>query len=181
VAHLTAAWTGDAELLAALHALPAELEKAGQLDWRAALPVLGEAGHLYMIGRGLGLSAAQEAALKCKETCALHAEAYSGAEVRHGPLALLGPGFPALILAQDDATRPGLEALAAELAARGVDVLIAGASAAGAIALPTLAAPAALAPILLAASTYPLLAALARLRGLDPDRPPHLRKVTETV
>jgi glucosamine--fructose-6-phosphate aminotransferase (isomerizing) len=166
VAHLTAAWTGDAELLAALHALPAELEKAGQLDWRAALPVLGEAGHLYMIGRGLGLSAAQEAALKCKETCALHAEAYSGAEVRHGPLALLGPGFPAL---------------AAELAARGVDVLIAGASAAGAIALPTLAAPAALAPILLAASTYPLLAALARLRGLDPDRPPHLRKVTETV
>jgi glutamine---fructose-6-phosphate transaminase (isomerizing) len=181
VAHLTAVWTGDAELLAALQALPSKLEAAGQLDWRAALPLLCSADHLYVIGRGLGLSAAQEVALKCKETCALHAEAYSGAEVRHGPLALLGPGFPALILAQDDATRPGLEALAAELAARGVDVLIAGAAAAGAIPLPTLPAPAALAPILLASSSYRLLAALARLRGLDPDRPPHLRKVTETV
>ena len=181
LAHLTAEWIGDAALLADLHALPAELEAAWQLDWRAALRLLGGAGHLYVIGRGLGLSVAQETALKCKETCALHAEAYSGAEVRHGPLALLGPGFPALILAQDDATRPGLEALAAELAARGVDVLIAGAVAMGATELPTRPAPAALAPILLATSAYRLLASLARLRGLDPDRPPHLRKVTETV
>ncbi len=181
VAQLTASWTEDAQLQAALQSLPAALEAAARLDWRKALPLLAGAGHLYVIGRGLGLSAAQEVALKCKETCALHAEAYSGAEVRHGPLALLGPGFPALILAQDDATRPGLEALAAELAARGVDVLMAGAAADGAIELPTLPAPAALAPILLASSSYRLLAALARLRGLDPDRPPHLRKVTETV
>jgi glucosamine--fructose-6-phosphate aminotransferase (isomerizing) len=72
-------------------------------------------------------------------------------------------------------------ALATELAARAVDVLIAGASAPGAIELPTRAAPAAIAPILLAASAYRMLASLARLRGLDPDRPPHLRKVTETV
>ncbi|MBS0388044.1 MAG: SIS domain-containing protein, partial [Proteobacteria bacterium] len=122
LAHLTAEWTGDAALLAELRALPAALEAAWQLDWSAALPLLRGAGHLYVIGRGLGLGVAREVALKFKETCALHAEAYSGAEVRHGPLALLGPGFPALILAQDDATRPGLEALAAELAARGVDV-----------------------------------------------------------
>jgi glucosamine--fructose-6-phosphate aminotransferase (isomerizing) len=151
------------------------------LDWSAALPLLRGAEHLYVIGRGLGLGAAREVALKCKETCALHAEAYSGAEVRHGPLALLGPGFPALILAQDDATRPGLVALAAELAARNVNVLIAGATAAGAIELPTRAAPATVAPILQALNAYRLLASLARLRGLDPDRPPHLRKVTETV
>lgn len=181
LAHLTAEWTSDQALLADLHALPEQLEAAWQLDWRAALPLLGGAGHLYVIGRGLGLSVAQETALKCKETCALHAEAYSGAEVRHGPLALLGPGFPALILAQDDATRPGLEALAVELAARGVNVLIAGAAADGATELPTRPAPAALAPILLATSAYRLLASLARLRGLDPDRPPYLRKVTETV
>ena len=179
--HLTAEWTGDAALLAELRSLPAALEAAWPLDWSAALPLLRGAEHLYVIGRGLGLGAAREVALKCKETCALHAEAYSGAEVRHGPLALLGPAFPALILAQDDATRPGLVALATELAARNVDVLIAGATATGAIELPTRTAPAAVAPILLAASAYRLLASLARLRGLDPDRPPHLRKVTETV
>jgi glucosamine--fructose-6-phosphate aminotransferase (isomerizing) len=181
IAQLTAEWTGDAQLRSELHALPAALEAAWQLDWRAALPRLAGAAHLYVIGRGLGLSVAQEAALKCKETCALHAEAYSGAEVRHGPLALLGPGFPALILAQDDATRPGLQALATELAARGVEVLIAGARAAGAVELPTLPGPAALAPIMLASSVYRMLAQLARLRGLNPDRPPQLRKVTQTV
>ncbi len=181
IAHLTAEWTGDANLHSDLQALPAALAAAWQLDWSAALPRLAGAAHLYVIGRGLGLSVAQETALKCKETCALHAEAYSGAEVRHGPLALLGPGFPALILAQDDATRPGLTVLASELAARKVEVLLAGASAARAIELPTLPVPAALAPITLATSAYRLLASLARLRGLDPDRPPHLRKVTETV
>lgn len=181
LAHLTAEWTGDAKLLAEIRALPTALEAAWQLDWRAALPVLTTAEHLYVIGRGLGLGVAQETALKAKETCGLHAEAYSGAEVRHGPFALLGAGFPALILAQDDATRPGLEVLATELAARGVEVLIAGASAAGAVVLPTVPGPGVLAPILLVSSAYRLLAALSVMRGHDPDRPPHLRKVTETM
>ena len=178
---LTAAWTEDPALGAAVAALPAQLEAAWQLDWSAALPTLRPAAHLYVIGRGLGLGVAQEAALKAKETCALHAEAYSGAEVRHGPFALLGPGFPALVLAQPDATREGLETLAGELAARGVAVLIAGGTAAGATQLPSIDAPAVSAPLLLAASSYRLLATLAVARGLDPDHPPYLRKVTETL
>jgi glucosamine--fructose-6-phosphate aminotransferase (isomerizing) len=181
LAHLTAEWTADAALKSATQALPATLAAAWQLDWSAALPLLSPAEHLYVIGRGLGLGLAQEAALKAKETCGLHAEAYSGAEVRHGPFALLGPGFPALLLAQDDATRPGLEALAAELADRGVGVAMAGARALGATLLPTVPGPAVLAPIPMAASLYRLIAQLAHARGRDPDHPPHLRKVTETV
>ena len=181
LAHLVAEWTGDATLRSATAALPAGLGAAWKLDWTAALPLLTPAEHLYVIGRGLGLGVAQEAALKAKETCALHAEAYSGAEVRHGPFALLGPRFPALLLAQDDATRHGLETLAAELSARGVSVALAGGRALGATLLPTLSGPAALAPILLAISAYRLLAMLAVARGQDPDRPPHLVKVTETL
>jgi glucosamine--fructose-6-phosphate aminotransferase (isomerizing) len=181
LAHLVAEWTADAALKSATAALPATLAAAWQLDWRAALPILTPAEHLYVIGRGLGLGVAQEAALKAKETCGLHAEAYSGAEVRHGPFALLGPRFPALLLAQDDATRPGLEALAAELAGRGVGVVMAGARALGATLLPTVPGPAVLAPVPLAASLYRLLASLAVERGRDPDHPPHLHKVTETV
>jgi glucosamine--fructose-6-phosphate aminotransferase (isomerizing) len=181
LAHLVAAWTEDAELLAAVHALPAALDRARELDWSAALPALTRAGHLYVIGRGLGLALAQETALKAKETCGLHAEAYSSAEVRHGPFALLGEHFPALLLAQDDATRRGLETLATELAARGVPVLAAGCGAPPAIRLPSLTTHAALEPILLAASVYRLFARLAIARGLDPDQPPHLRKVTETL
>ncbi len=93
LAHLTAEWTGDADFLAAIEALPDALALASRLDWQAALPTLSTANHLYVIGRGLGLGASQETALKAKEICALHAEAYSGAEVRHGPMALLSGEF----------------------------------------------------------------------------------------
>jgi glucosamine--fructose-6-phosphate aminotransferase (isomerizing) len=151
------------------------------LDWSGALPPLESAAHLYVVGRGLGLGAAQETALKFKETCGLHAEAFSSAELRHGPYALLGAGFPALLFAQSDAARAGVEDLGSELARRGVPVMIAGAPADGAIVLPTVPAAAEITPILLVQSAYRLIAALALRRGLDPDHPPHLRKITETV
>ena len=180
VAQLVAGWSDDAKLGAALSKAPGLLARAWELDWSAAQPMLVRASSLFVIARGVGLCVAQEAALKLKETCGLHAEAYSGAEVRHGPQALLGSAFPALVLAQDDAARAGLEALAADLVSRGVTVASAGAHAAGAIALPTLDAHPVIAPLLLAQSFYRLANAVAIARGLDPDDPPHLAKVTET-
>jgi glutamine---fructose-6-phosphate transaminase (isomerizing) len=178
---LVAAWRQDAELESALDALPAQMDRSWALDWSAALSPLESAAHLYVVGRGLGLGAAQETALKCKETCGLHAEAFSSAELRHGPYALLREGFPALLLAQPDATQAGVAALGAELARRGVPVVIAGAHSVGAVMLPTVPAIAEIAPLLLVQSAYRLIAALALRRGFDPDHPPHLRKVTETV
>jgi glucosamine--fructose-6-phosphate aminotransferase (isomerizing) len=178
---LVAAWTQDAALESAVETLPALMDQSWALDWSAALPLLESAAHLYVVGRGLGLGAAQETALKCKETCGLHAEAFSSAELRHGPYTLLGAGFPALLFAQRDATLAGVEALGGELARRGVPVMIAGAPADGAIVLPTVPATAEIEPILLVLSAYRLIAALALRRGFDPDHPAHLRKVTETV
>ena len=180
IVHLTAAWTADNILLDALTSAPEALAKAWQLDWGAAMPTLRNTSHLYVIGRGVGLGIAQEAALKCKETCRLHAEAFSGAEVRHGPQALLQSSFPALLFTQDDETRTDLESLARELVARDVNVMIAGRSVAGATVLPTIPAHPIIQPLLLAQSFYKLANALAVARGCDPDRPPHLRKVTET-
>ena len=180
IAHLVSEWSDDGELRSALAGAPALLEQAWALDWRAAQPMLVAANHLFVIARGMGLAVAQEAALKLKETCGLHAEAYSGAEVRHGPQALLGSAFPALVLAQDDAARAGLAELAADLAARGVAVACAGVEAKGATRLPTVEAHPALSPMLLAQSFYRLANAVAIARGHDPDSPPHLDKVTET-
>jgi len=177
---LVAEWTEDAALRRALQAAPAELDAAWELDWSAALPQLQQADNVYVIGRGLGLGVAQELALKCKETAGLHAEAFSAAEVRHGPQALLEGGFGALLLAQDDATLPGVRALGAELAARGVRVLAAGVAVAGTTTLPTIATDPVIEPLLLALSGYRLIAAAAIARGHDPDRPPYLAKVTET-
>jgi glucosamine--fructose-6-phosphate aminotransferase (isomerizing) len=164
-----------------LATLAALIHQSWALDWSAALPLLEPAAHLYVLGRGLGLGAAQETALKCKETCGLHAEAFSSAELRHGPYTLLGPTFPALLFAQRDATQSGVEALGSELARRGVPVLIAGAPADGATVLPTVPASAEIAPILRVQSAYRLIATLAIRRGFDPDHPAHLRKITETV
>ena len=180
IVHLVAEWSADAALLGALAGVPDQLERAWELDWTAALPALQKASHLYVIARGPGLAIAQEAALKCKETCALHAEAFSSAEVRHGPQALLRPGLPALLFIQDDETRAGIEALGEELAERGVDVLHAGGEVRGAKALATLEAHPLLQPLLEVQSFYRLANALALARGCDPDSPPHLRKVTET-
>jgi glucosamine--fructose-6-phosphate aminotransferase (isomerizing) len=180
VAHLAAEWSGDPRLRSALARLPSQLANAWELDWSPAQELFAKASNLFVMARGVGLAVAQEAALKFKETCRLHAEAFSGAEVRHGPQALLGAAFPALVLAQDDAARGGLEALAAELVARGVPVACAGARAPGAIELPTLESEPALAPLLLAQSFYRLANAVALARGHDPDDPPHLTKVTET-
>ena len=179
--HLVAAWTDDRALLESLQSAPVLLEKAWTLDWSPALPVLGPAGHLYVIARGLGLGVAQEAALKCKETSGLHAESFSSAEVLHGPQALLGPDFPALMLGQGDDTREGVRAFGADLVGRGVPLLCAGVAVPGAIVLPTLDAHPAIEPLLLAQSFYRLCNALAFARGHDPDRPPHLHKVTRTL
>jgi glutamine---fructose-6-phosphate transaminase (isomerizing) len=181
IIHLVAFWSEDEELLDALVQAPAALERAWKLDWQAALPWLTPARDLYVVGRGLGLGIAQEAALKLKETCGLHAEALSAAELRHGPMALVQAGFPVLIFAQNDETHGGVATLAEELAGRGAQIMLAGAKAPQSLVLPTETAHPAIQPMLIAQSFYRLVNALSIARGYDPDRPPHLRKVTETV
>jgi glucosamine--fructose-6-phosphate aminotransferase (isomerizing) len=179
VAQLVAAWTEDHELGSALTALPVQLEQAWKADWSAAEPPLLKAQSLYVLGRGVGFAAAQEAALKFKETCGLHAEAFSAAEVLHGPMALIDQHFPLLMFAQDDASCEGVLSVADLFTERGAPVLLAGAQRPG--ALPFVAGHPTVQPMLLIQSFYRLANDLSLARGLDPDNPPHLRKVTETV
>ncbi|SEM38242.1 glutamine--fructose-6-phosphate transaminase [Pseudoxanthomonas sp. GM95] len=175
---LAAHWSQDEKLLAALDALPGALRQAWAADWSPVTDGLTGAHNLFVLGRGLGLGAAQEAALKFKETCGLHAEAYSSAEVKHGPMALVGPGFPVLCFAQPDGTEAGTLALAEEFRGRGAQVWVASAHG----DLPLVAAPhPACAPLLTIQSFYKAINALALARGHNPDVPPHLNKVTETV
>ncbi|HET6628548.1 MAG TPA: SIS domain-containing protein [Woeseiaceae bacterium] len=181
IAQLAARWSGDAALLVEVEHLPERLRQAWELDWSAALDPLRDAQHLYVVGRGLGFGAALEAALKFKEACGLHAEAFSAAELRHGPMAMVRPGFPVLAFAQSDGTREGIAGLLRELAALGADVLATGVSVPGTLELPSLEADPAIQPMLQIQSLYRLVNALAVARGRDPDRPQHLSKVTETL
>jgi len=181
IAALVAAWSRDDALADSLNGLPDLLAQAWELDWSAAAAKLAKVRDLYVIGRGVGFGGAQEAALKFKETCGLHAEAFSAAEVRHGPMALAQNGFPVFVLSQDDETRPGMEELVDALAANRADILLAGFEDARALNLPALKAHPALQPILLLQSFYRMAEQLSRSRGMNPDRPPHLNKVTETI
>lgn len=179
---LAATWSGDAALDAALGELPESLARAWGNDWSALVEGLANERNLFVLGRGLGLGAAQEAALKFKETSGLHAEAFSAAEVRHGPMALIGAGFPLLVFAQDDGTQAGTLAAAEEFRARGAHVFVAapGDPPGTSLPLPQPAHPAC-APLLQVQSFYRACNALALRRGHHPDLPPHLNKVTETV
>ena len=180
-ARVVAAWQEDAALLAALERLPDALTLAAEQDWSAALPVLQDADRLLVIGRGTGLAVAMEAALKLKETCAMQAEAFSGAEVQHGPMALVEAGYPMLIFAPRGPAQAGLLQLASEMTTRGANVLLAAPAGTPGMTLPLVAtAEEDLDPIAAIQSFYPMVEALARERGFDPDRPRHLAKVTRT-
>jgi glucosamine--fructose-6-phosphate aminotransferase (isomerizing) len=180
-AALVAAWQQDAAFAAALQALPQALQAAAAADWRAGIEPLRGIERLYVIGRGTGLAVAMEAALKLKEVCGLQAEAFSGAELRHGPIALVEPGFAVLVLAPPGPAQAGLLELAQTLRRQGARVLLAAPAGTPGAELPlAVSAHPDLDPVCVAQSFYPLAEALARARGLDPDQPRHLRKVTLT-
>lgn len=183
VLQLVAHWSGETGLEMAVERLPDDLRTALGQDWTAALPLLSRIANLYIVGRGPGFATALEAAIKIKETCGFHAEALSAAELMHGPMTLAGPDFPVLMFSQEDASLASLSELAGMLTRRGVPVMAAGPVA----QLATLPLPSAaglhsfVQPIALIQSFYRLAEALSRARGRDPDRPPHLLKVTETI
>jgi glutamine---fructose-6-phosphate transaminase (isomerizing) len=178
---LTASWTADPAMRLAHSRLPDRLAQAGRLDWGAALAALSAADSLIAIGRGPTLAIAREAALKLKETCELHAEAFSAAEFHHGPIALISGAFPIVAFNPSDDAAGSVTALVADLRRKGARVLVAEPGNPQRDRLPVLQPdhPEADA-ICMIQSFYALLVKLAAERGTDADRPRHLQKITRT-
>lgn len=177
---LAAAWSGDATLNAALESLPDAFDAAAALDWRPQLESLADTRNMLVLGRGASFGAALETALKLKETSTLHAEAFSAAEVIHGPLGLVVPGFPVLAYGQDDEAAPTIRDTLARIVGLGGRVLST-LAAPGVETLPTVPGiDPAIAPLCQLLSFYVAVPHLAAKRGFDPDNPTNLRKVTET-
>jgi glucosamine--fructose-6-phosphate aminotransferase (isomerizing) len=180
-ARVVAAWTKDPAWTEALNALPEALSRAATQDWTEAVEVLRGVNRLLVIGRGTGMPVALEAALKFKETCGIQAEAFSGAEVKHGPMAIIDQGYPLLVFAPRGPAQAGLLALAEEMRIRGARVLLAAPANTPGVSLPiSETASADLDPISAIQSFYPMVESLARARGMNPDHPPFLAKVTRT-
>ncbi|MCX7623592.1 MAG: SIS domain-containing protein [Thermomicrobium sp.] len=140
---------------------------------------------LAVIGRGFNYATAFEIALKIKEVGLVLAEPYSSADFRHGPIALVEPGFPVVALAPSGAVLPDVAALVVELAERRASLAVVSdepallARADLPLPLPP-GLPEWLSPLVAVVPGQFLALALARARGLDPDRPRGLAKVTRT-
>lgn len=171
----------DAELIAALRALPAHLDAATRCDWSAASRAI-EGASLYTLGRGPSWAISNEAALKFKETCMIHAESYSSAEVLHGPVSIVDRGFPVIAFAARDAAEANAAGTADALADKGAQVFAVSDMVQKAHRLPHQRTDHWLTdPISAIVSFYGMVEELARHRGINPDTPRHLNKVTETV
>jgi glucosamine--fructose-6-phosphate aminotransferase (isomerizing) len=144
-----------------------------------AATALGDVGELVAVGRGYLMCVALEAALKLREATGVRAEGWSAADFRHGPVTVARGDLPLLAVSAAGPAAADVEELAAELERAGTPVLRLadrpGASLPypGGLAEPLCALPATVRAQQLALS-------LARQRGLDPDAPPGLRKVTPT-
>ncbi|MEH3116319.1 MAG: SIS domain-containing protein [Methylorubrum populi] len=178
-AALVAAWAGDRALGDGLAALPERLGRALALDWAAWSADLADAPAAFVTGRGHGLGPVREIALKLGETLRLPALGFSAAELRHGPRASVSAATPVLALRQADPLAEGVDALLRDLSGDGMRVHACG----GPLGrLPWIGdGHPACDPVAMLVPAYRAIEAEARRRGLDPDKPAGLTKVTETL
>lgn len=178
-AQLVARWADDDALEAAAARLPDRLARALDLDWSAWTATLTGTPTPFVTGRGHGFGTIRELALKMAETLRLPALAYSAAELRHGPRAALGPGTPVLALRQNDEVAESVDALVRDIRGQGVPVEVCGGPFGTLPWLPD--DHPACDPIAMLIPAYRAIEAEARARGFNPDAPPSLTKVTETL
>lgn len=186
VARLCAEWTQDTSLARALNQLPTMMATAIKTGKQIDDGLLKNTSHVYVLSRGLGLGSAQEIALKLKEICGLHAEAFSAAEVRHGPREIVDQSFLVIALALPGSGGEDVVAAAYELKSQGARVLIVGPKSVGASSSESVILPdgvdSRLMPIVVLQSLYPWLVRSALALGRNPDQPRILKsKVVKTV
>lgn len=173
ILQLVSVWSGNQPLQQAVQQLPQSLEQAIALPQQLNAAALEKVAHLVVLGRGLGYAISREIALKLKEVCGIHAEAFSSAEFLHGPVTLVKNQFAIVDVTVEDeslaAHRNQIEdvrsrgAAIVQLHHKGVD------------------AQARVLPLLILQRFYLDVEVVARSRGINPDAPPGLNKVTKTV
>lgn len=171
----------DEALIGALFELPDYLAKAIECDWSPVLSALSK-NTAYTLGRGPSMAIANEAALKFKETSLIHAHSYSSAEVMHGPVSVVEQDFPIIAFAAADKAEQSTAETADILAQKGAQSFATSNLVSSAQTLPHVRTQHWLTdPIANIVSFYALADKAAAARGIDPDKPRHLNKVTETV
>ena len=190
LAAIVVAWSGRVDLTEALTRVPDAISRAVDAGsrWLAEEPALvaemAAAAAIQVVSRGYDLATALEVALKLTETGSVVAQGFSATDFRHGPVAASGPAVPLLAFRPEGPAGPTVDlALEAARDHGAVPWIVGGKSAAGrprALALDH-GLPPELAPMALVMPGYVLTERVAWARGLDPDRPAGLDKVTRTT
>ena len=187
LAMLSAGMEGGRDAMEQLHSVPRAVREAMGSEEAARLAAgrLKDANRCVVIGRGYEYTTAQEIGLKLKELAAIGAMSYSAADFMHGPVAMVEPGLPALLVAPSGAAFQEMKGLAERLSRMGAEVIAISDRAdlpesAMRISVPSTAGDW-LSPFVTVVPGQWLALHLAQARGLDPDRPRRLSKVTRTV
>lgn len=164
--------------------LPELAQEVLEAEWRGT-ERYRYAEHLVVTSRGYNLATAQEAALKLMETTYVVAEAFSAADLRHGPIAMIGQDFPVIAIVPPGKARPGMRSLVESLRERGAEVVVISSDEDLAVQAPAgftlpVSCPEELSPVLYAIPSQTFAHDLSNLKGLEPDAPRGLSKVTET-
>jgi glucosamine--fructose-6-phosphate aminotransferase (isomerizing) len=178
-AQLIASLTSDHALGEKIEQLPQRFGQALACDWAPWSGSFAAARAAFVIGRGFGLGPAREIALKVAETMRLPTLGYSAAEVRHGPLASASTETPLLVLRQNDGSSDMVDSLIADLRVRKLNVFSVGDRSG---TLPWIGNDDPICDaITMLLPAYATIEQAARDRGFDPDNPPNLTKITETL
>ncbi|BCV31668.1 MAG: SIS domain-containing protein [Shewanella algae] len=170
---LAAAWTQSPELARALDELPQALQAAVDAEPQLTAESLQHSNNLVVLGRGLGYAISKEIALKLKEVCSIHAEAFSSAEFLHGPVTLVENHLKIVdVCVADESYASHLEQIA-EVGRRGAELVH--------LKQTANEVHPRVAPLALLQRFYIDVAAVAIARGIDPDQPAGLKKVTQTL
>ena len=164
-------------------ALAAQIDLS--LDETPSLEEYRDAVGLTVVARGVNYGTAFEIALKIRELSGLVVEAYSPADLMHGPIAAIRPGWPVVVVAPTGPARPSVEDLVLPLRERGARIIAVSDVEAvlrrAQTRLPLVPrVPEWLSPLTAVIPGQVTAMRLARLRGLDIDRPVGLKKVTLT-
>ena len=173
ILQLVSVWSGNTALQQAVLQLPQSLQAAIALPAQLTADALAQVAHLVVLGRGLGYAIAREIALKLKEVCGIHAEAFSSAEFLHGPVTLVKNQFAIVDVTIEDESLAAHRAQIEDVQGRGAAVVQ--------LHHRGINADPRVLPLLLLQRFYLDVEVVARSRGINPDAPPGLNKVTKTL
>jgi len=171
--HVVAHWKNDQSLISAVNQLPEVLAKTVDEPVQLKAEAVAGVDHLVVMGRGFGYALSREVALKLKEVCGIQAESFSSAEFLHGPVTLVEGGLDIISLDLADESKTSHDEQINEVKSRGATVTH--------IALTNNTIANRIAPLTLLQRFYIDVAHVAVSRGVDPDAPAGLNKVTKTL